>query len=259
MNRLLKFVAAGAMAVASSALLARVHPSGDAGLYAASAQQPLSPSLGIARPILEAKCADCHSSNAQTPVYGHFAPISWLVERDVVEGREAMNLSLWDTYTPERQQAYVARIVQKTRSHEMPLPQYRIVHWNSSITTADLRTLQQWARSEPANDTAQSDRDGDPAIGKQVFERRCTGCHSLTEDREGPHLGGIYGRPSASIHGFGYSTALANAHIVWTDATLDHWLTDPDVAFPGNNMDFRVARPQERKDLIAFFKQGSGH
>ena len=254
MSRLLKIATAGAIAVASSALLARVHASGTAGLYAASAQQPLSPKLGAARPILEAKCADCHSTNTRTPVYAHFAPISWLVEQDVSEGREAMNLSLWDTYTADQQQTFAAKIVQETKSHEMPLPQYRLIHWNSTITVADQQILQQWAHQDPASDPTESIRAGDPAIGQQVFEKRCTGCHSLTQDREGPHLGGVYGRPSASIHGFDYSPALTQAHIVWNDATLDYWLTDPDVAFPGNNMDFRVARPQERKDLIAFFK-----
>ena len=254
MSRLLKIATAGAIAVASSALLARVHASGTAGLNAASPRQILSPQLGIARPILEAKCADCHSSNTQTPVYAHFAPISWLVERDVSEGRKAMNLSFWETYTPDQQQTYAAKIVQKTKSHEMPLPQYRLIHWSAAITPADEQILQQWAHQEPTSAATQPTREGDPAVGRQVFEKRCTGCHSLTQDREGPHLGGVYGRPSASIHGFDYSPALANARIVWNESTLDHWLTDPDAAFPGNNMDFRVARPQERKDLIAFFK-----
>ena len=254
MSRLLKIATAGAIAVASSALLARVHASGIAGLKAASPTQTLSPKLGAARPILEAKCADCHSANTQTPLYSHFAPISWLVERDVSEGRKAMNLSLWDTYTADQQQTFAAKIVQKTKSHEMPLPQYRLIHWNAAITASDLQTLQSWAHQSPNTDIAQPDREGDPVIGKQVFEKRCTGCHSLTQDREGPHLGGVYGRPSASIHGFDYSPALRQAHIVWNETTIDHWLTDPDVAFPGNNMDFRVARPQERKDLIAFFK-----
>ena len=254
MSRLLKIATAGAIAVASSALLARVHASGTAGLNAVSAPQPLSSKLGAARPILEAKCADCHSTNTQTPIYARFAPISWLVERDVSEGRKAMNLSFWDSYSPDQQQTFAAKIVQETKSHDMPLPQYRLIHWNAAITASDEQTLQDWAHGSPTTDTAQPIREGDPALGRQVFEKRCTGCHSLTQDREGPHLGGVYGRPSASIHGFDYSPALTQAHIVWNDTTIDRWLTDPDVAIPGNNMDFRVARPQERKDLIAFFK-----
>ena len=33
---------------------------------------------------------------------------------------------------------------------------------------------------------------------------------------------------------------------------------DPDAFLPGNNMDFLVSKPQERKDLVAYFKQSVG-
>ena len=45
---------------------------------------------------------------------------------------------------------------------------------------------------------------------------------------------------------------------MWDEATLDKWLTDPDVFVPGNNMDFLVSKPQERKDLIAYLRKSSG-
>jgi cytochrome c len=91
--------------------------------------------------------------------------------------------------------------------------------------------------------------------GKTVFEKRCTGCHALDQDREGPRLGGVYGRASGAIAGFPYSPALAKAHIVWNEATLEQWLTDPESLVPGNNMDFHIPRPQERRDVIEFLKQ----
>jgi cytochrome c len=51
---------------------------------------------------------------------------------------------------------------------------------------------------------------------------------------------------------------LKKAHIVWNDATLDQWLTDPDTLVPGNNMEFRVPKAQERRDLIRFLQQSAG-
>ena len=66
----------------------------------------------------------------------------------------------------------------------------------------------------------------------------------------------VYGRTSGVVPGFGYSAALKQAHIVWNDTSLEHWLADPDTLVPGNNMEFRVAKPQERRDLIALLKQG---
>ncbi len=252
-----------ALAVAASLLLAHVHVFGDVGLFGAqAAQAPIPEHAPIppdARAILIAKCADCHSAQTRAPIYSRFAPISWLMERDIVEGRKHMNLSRWDSYSPDQQQTFAAKIVQETKSHDMPLPQYRMIHWNTRITDADVRVFSQWAHgsSTPGDPFAPVTADGDPVRGAALFEKRCTGCHSLTTNREGPILQGVYGRTSGSVFAFPYSAALKNAHIAWTDQSLDKWLTDPDAFLPGNNMDFLVANPQERKDLIAFFKQSA--
>jgi cytochrome c len=249
--------------VAASLLLAHVHVFGDAGLFGAAAQAPIPERASIppdARAILDTKCADCHSYQTQAPIYGHFAPISWFMERDIVEGRKHMNLSQWDSYSPDQQQTFAAKIVQETKSHEMPLPQYRMIHWDTRITDADVRVFSEWAHgsSTPADPLAPAAVDGDPLRGAALFEKRCTGCHSLTTNREGPILQGVYGRTTGSVFAFPYSAALKNAHIAWDDQSLDKWLADPDAFLPGNNMDFLVARPQERKDLIAYFKQSAG-
>jgi cytochrome c len=74
---------------------------------------------------------------------------------------------------------------------------------------------------------------------------------------EGPRLSGVYGRVAATAPGFSYSAALTAAQLTWNDTTLNQWLTDPDAFVPGNNMDFRVPRPQGRADLIAFLKQSA--
>jgi cytochrome c2 len=106
-----------------------------------------------------------------------------------------------------------------------------------------------------AEPTAQSADAGNPLRGKNLFERRCTGCHSLTENREGPRLQGVYGRTSGSVSGFAYSAALNKAHIVWNEASLEQWLADPDTFIPDNNMGFQVPKPQERRDIIEFLRE----
>ena len=40
-------------------------------------------------------CADCHSHETKWPAYSNIAPISWLVQYDVNEGREHFNVSMW--------------------------------------------------------------------------------------------------------------------------------------------------------------------
>jgi len=250
-------------ALVASWFLARVHPFGDAGLYAnnsastAIAQQTSQNSMPEnVRALLTMKCADCHSSQPHPPVYGHFAPISWLLERDIVNARKEMNLSDWASYTPEQQDTLRSKIVEETRAGDMPLLQYRMIHRSTAITPADIQTLTAWAHGAvAAGSSAQATMAGDPVRGQAVFEKRCTGCHSLTNNREGPRLQGVYGRPAGWIPGFPYSGELLKAHVVWNEQTLDQWLTEPDDFVPGTNMDFRVPKEQERRDLIAYFKK----
>jgi cytochrome c len=99
---------------------------------------------------------------------------------------------------------------------------------------------------------------GDPTRGKDIFERRCTGCHALEQNREGPRLQGVFGRTSGTVPGYPYSPDLVKAAIVWNESSLEKWLSGPDILVPGTGMDFHVPNPAERQDLISFLKQTSG-
>jgi cytochrome c len=109
----------------------------------------------------------------------------------------------------------------------------------------------------PRSVQARIEQSGDSERGKALFEKRCTGCHSLDQDKEGPRLRGVYGRTSGTIASFAYSDALKRAHIVWDDAALDKWLSDTDQLIPGNDMAFHVPKPEERADIIRFLRSMS--
>ena len=91
-------------------------------------------------------------------------------------------------------------------------------------------------------------------IGKDLFLRRCSGCHAADLDKEGPRLHGIYGRKAASVPGFNYSEALKKTSIRWDDQSLNRWLTDPDAMVPDTDMAFRLSNAEERKAVIAYLK-----
>jgi hypothetical protein len=40
-------------------------------------------------------CFDCHSNQTVWPWYSNIAPMSWLIQHDVDEGRESLNFSEW--------------------------------------------------------------------------------------------------------------------------------------------------------------------
>jgi mono/diheme cytochrome c family protein len=50
-------------------------------------------------------CFDCHSNQTRWPWYSHVAPISWLVQHDVEEGRAAVNFSQWDRPQEEAEES----------------------------------------------------------------------------------------------------------------------------------------------------------
>lgn len=248
---------------AAALLLAFLHPFGNAETRSASGSAREWGRDGMpsaVRTILAAKCADCHSLERRIPVYGHFAPASWIIERDVLRARAAVNLSQWDSESPDDKQTMMGQIAHAARLHKMPPPQYVALHWTARLTDTEVHTIIDWTESAggvPVSQTDEAGPGGDARRGKAVFEKRCTGCHALDQNREGPRLRGVYGRTAASVNGFDYSSALKNSHIVWNEATLSRWLTNPDSVAPGNNMDFYVANPGERADVIQFLKEQS--
>ena len=91
--------------------------------------------------------------------------------------------------------------------------------------------------------------------GKELFERRCTACHGLDKNKEGPRLRGVYGRMSGSVPSFPYSDGVKAAHITWDAMSLDKWLTDTEKLIPNNDMGIQIAKAEERADIIAYLKQ----
>ncbi len=56
-------------------------------------------------------CFDCHSNQTVWPWYSNVAPVSWLVQRDVQEGRRKVNLSEWDR--PQEESGESAKATKK--------------------------------------------------------------------------------------------------------------------------------------------------
>jgi cytochrome c len=94
----------------------------------------------------------------------------------------------------------------------------------------------------------------DTARGKQLYESRCIGCHSIGENRVGPAHKGVFGRKAGSVKGFAYSPALKSSRVIWNERTLDRWLANPEALIPGQSMGFMVPDPTDRADLIEYLR-----
>jgi cytochrome c len=102
---------------------------------------------------------------------------------------------------------------------------------------------------QPSQAESQSGQDG-----KALFEKRCTGCHALDADHEGPRLRGVFGRPAGAVKTFRYSEALQKSEFNWDEVKLDKWLTDTESVAPDNDMGFRVPKSEERAAVISYLK-----
>jgi len=80
-------------------------------------------------------CFDCHSNQTSWPWYSHIAPMSWLVQRDVDNGREALNFSEWD-HEQEGEDA-----AEKVQEGEMPPDYYGWLHPGARLSSEEKQAL----------------------------------------------------------------------------------------------------------------------
>lgn len=81
-------------------------------------------------------CYDCHSNQTAWPWYSHLAPVSWLIQHDVDEGRRELNFSEWDT--PQRAAGEAAETARKAR---MPPWIYGLVHPHARLSLPEREGL----------------------------------------------------------------------------------------------------------------------
>lgn len=124
--------------------------------------------------ILRTSCYDCHSNETKWPWYSHVAPVSWLVRRDVNEGRRHLDFSTWASAS-DRYRARRLRfgIPHQMEEREMPLWYYTIIHRNAVLLDSQRLTLRQWAldQSRQYPDSLFERRPRPEGVGRESGER----------------------------------------------------------------------------------------
>lgn len=88
------------------------------------------------RELAKRACFDCHSNETQWPWYAWIAPVSWLVQYDVNEGREHLNFSEFD-----KRQRNADESADQVRSGEMPPWQYLPLHPAARLSDVEREEL----------------------------------------------------------------------------------------------------------------------
>jgi len=96
--------------------------------------------------LFERACADCHSNQTVWPWYSKIAPVSWLVARDVIEGRQRWNIS--DLAGSQNTSRFGGEGGRGTRdlgeviqSGRMPMSIYLTMHPTANLTPAEKQVL----------------------------------------------------------------------------------------------------------------------
>lgn len=88
------------------------------------------------RALAKQACFDCHSNETAWPAYARIAPASWLVYRDVLNGRSVVNFSEWNR--PQKEAREAAEVL---REQEMPPVMYRVMHADARLSDPDRERL----------------------------------------------------------------------------------------------------------------------
>ena len=88
------------------------------------------------RELARQACFDCHSNETRWPAYARIAPLSWLIQHDVNEGRAVLNFSEW-----QRPQEEAAEAAEQVLERAMPPGIYLLAHTDARFSDAYLHRL----------------------------------------------------------------------------------------------------------------------
>ena len=114
--------------------------------------------------LWKSACADCHSNRTNWPAWSFVAPFSWLVRSDVEEGREEFNVSDWDRYRHDADDA-----AEEIEDGSMPPSKYTLLHPDAKLTDAEKQLLiDTFPRDGAALRVIYQPRRGQPSLSGQM-------------------------------------------------------------------------------------------
>jgi len=102
------------------------------------------------RALAQDACFACHSNLTEWPWYTSIAPVSWLTQHDVEDGRAKLNFSEWQ----RPQDANLEEVVAELRDEKMPPVQYRLIHEEARLDDTERQQLERglvasWTKDPP--------------------------------------------------------------------------------------------------------------
>ncbi len=89
------------------------------------------------RTLFMRACGDCHSNETKWPAYSTVAPVSWFVYKHVEEGREHLNISMWNHQKKNKGD----EAAEEVEEGDMPLSSYLLAHPEAKLSQDETKAL----------------------------------------------------------------------------------------------------------------------
>ena len=90
---------------------------------------------------LRRACGDCHSNETRWPWYSRISPVSWLIAKDVQQGRTHFNLSAWNQREAGQEAPEIRELCAEVQAGKMPPRSYTGLHPSSRLNPSELAAL----------------------------------------------------------------------------------------------------------------------
>ena len=124
--------------------------------YRAVNQAPdatLPPDKQMAQIVNDGGCVFCHTANPDLPFYATFPVAKTLITKDVVEGYKAFDIAPMMQALAEGtavNEVDLAKVEKCVADGTMPLMQYYVAHWGSSLTSTKTEMALAWVKQHRA-------------------------------------------------------------------------------------------------------------
>jgi hypothetical protein len=94
--------------------------------------------------LLINSCYDCHSNQTNYVWFDNIAPVSWIVDKHIMEGKSKLNLSEWAIMDYRDKRRQLSLIATQITDDVMPLKSYLNFHSDSKLSKSNKDAILKW-------------------------------------------------------------------------------------------------------------------
>ena len=94
--------------------------------------------------VLESACLDCHSNQTNYLWYHKISPVSLMVNKHVVKGKEKLNFSEWGQMDVFDKIGVLEEICEEVEDRKMPIKAYVKMHKKADLSKEQIAALCAW-------------------------------------------------------------------------------------------------------------------